>query len=989
MVGDEDRKSESETKMRAESDCHTAVRLLLFASILAVLSVLSGGCSTVSDEDNLVTAEKLFQQGDLKAAEELLLTISAESSRFPDASLTLAKIAVRRRSPELALEFLSRIPPDGSRISINAALMALDLHLNNCSLSQAARTCRYLLEHERDNPARKSMLATILAVGGDRNGSEELLLQMLAANQLNIKDLVMLTQRERLPPETSHLVSCSSYSGDDPLTNYAIAVEEIQQDRRENARKRLTDAVARTPEAFRLQALLGELLLDAADTERLHKWAAGLPMDSLYQPEILYVFGLLAAQQQQTQLAQQCFMEIIRRDPLHRRAIFQLARALAATSPQDAAILQRRADSMLRYAELMERVMNRAGSDTAGFTELLRILIESGRTAEAAAWVRMDDNRHGTSQLSDEERNLLRQFPLQTGERLQPAAWITRQLQLPDAAVPEPAQLRALAPQDRQLTNDRTLDTGVIRFSDLSASAGINFTFHSGSRGGGAVRVFESTGGGTAVCDFDQDGIPDLMFTQGEPWPVGAREPDASGEYRDQLFRGTASGFRNCSEQALPNDDHYGQGVSAADFNNDGFVDLYVAGIGRNTLLLNNGDGTFQDVTESAQVQTRAWTSSCLMMDLTADGIPDLFDVNYLSGDDVYLVECGESRCSVLAFAGAEDCLLQGTGDGRFAAPISVAANSPPKGLGITAISQAAGQRPALFIANDQVPNFLLIPDGETGFREEAAQRGLAVNSEGRPTACMGVAAADFDTDGRPDLFVTNFEGEANCLYLQRSPGLFEDAVSGSGLQLPGLPWVGWGTQPIDLQNNGLADLVVANGHVADFANDQITSLMPLQLFQNRGQINFQQIDDQQNCPLLRPVQLGRSVAVLDWNRDGRQDFVVSCTGSNAILGTNQSSETGHSIRLRLVGTSAPRDCSGIRIKCSHPDRTSWHMVSAGDGFQATNERLVHIGLGQHATAGRIEVYWPSGRTSVFEDLPANSTMIISEHRDSAMLQPE
>lgn len=972
--------------MRTDPDSHSAGQLLLFTGILAAIIC---GCSNISDEDNLVTAEKLFQQGDLNAAEELLLAIPQGSDRFPDASLTLAKIAVRRRSSDRALEYLHRVPRDGSRISISAAVMALDLELRNCRLSEAASSCRYLLQHEQGNPARKSMLATILAVGGDRSGAEELLLQMLSADELNIKDLVLLTQRERLPPETRHLVSCSDYDGDDPLTNFALAVEEIEQERRADARRRLTAAVARKPAAFRLQALLGELLLDEVDPEQLRTWARQLPEVVLKEPEILYVFGLIAAQQQQTQFAQQCFLEILRKDPLHRRAMFQLARALAAAHPQDSALLQRRADSMLRYAELMERVMNRAGSDIAGFAELLRILLDSGRTAEAAAWVRMDNDRHGRSQLSAAEHNLISQFPTKTAERLQPAALITRQLQFQNTVTPEPAQLRALVEHAQQRADGRPQDAGSIRFTDQSATAGVKFTFHSGSRGGGAVRVFESTGGGTAVCDFDLDGLPDLMFTQGEPWPIGASEPAASVELRDQLLRGTPSGFRNCSEKALPDDDHYGQGVSAADFNNDGFTDLYIAGIGINRLLLNNGDGTFQEITESAQLQAREWTSSCLMMDLTADGIPDLFDVNYLSGDDVFLVECGESRCSVLAFAGAEDCLLVGTGDGRFSAPFSIPADSPPKGLGITAIPQAAGQRPFLFIANDQVPNFLLVPDGETGFREEAAGRGLAVNSEGRPTACMGIAAGDFDVDGRTDLFVTNFEGEANCLYLQRTPGLFEDAILGSGLQLPGLPWVGWGTQTIDLQNNGLPDLVVANGHVADFSNDQITSLMPLQLFRNSGNAGFQQIEDHQNCPLLQPVQLGRSVAVLDWNQDGLQDFVVSCTQSNAILGTNHSSRTGHSIRLRLVGTESPRDCSGIRIKSTQPDRTSWHTVSGGDGFQATNERIVHIGLGQQTAATRIEVYWATGRVSVFSNLTADATYAICEHRDSALLLPK
>lgn len=957
--------------------------------LLAWIGCCLCGCTGSDGEETLSQAEQLLIRGKSVEADHLLQSIPENSPVHSDALLARARIAIRRRMYSEALPLLEQIPRDSSRTSMTAAGLALDIQFRDCSLSAAAELCRYLLENEDDNPARKSMLATILAVGGKREQSESLLLEMLFAGNLNIKDLVMLTSRERLPPESDRLFSCSDYQGTDPLTLYALANRSLEQGDRKKALQRLMTGAAQTPEAVPVQSLLGELLLDEPGGSQLRSWASALPETIRKEPEITLIFGLLARRLQRTELAASCFISVIKADPLNRRAIFQLARVLADSNPTAAAVLQNRADRMLRYSELMERVLNRAGADAAGFSELLEILVESGRPAEAAAWVKMDNNRHGLDTLNPETSRAISQWNPRSGKRFDAAAFLDRQLNLAEQDSPKWSALLALADEAESPRTSPTATHSAVIMSDQAQAAGLNFTYRAGGVRAGAVRIFESTGGGTAAFDLDVDGRPDLIFTQGEPWPDGSLKPAADRALRDRLYRGTRSGFRDISTVALPDDDDYGQGVSAADFNNDGFPDLYIAAIGGNRLLLNNGDGTLQDVTKESGLHWEDWTTSCLIMDLTGDSVPDLFDVNYLTGDDVFLVECGETRCSVLAFQGAPDRLMVGTGDGRFLPAAEIPVDTPPKGLGISVLPETSAERPTVFIANDQVPNFLLVPNSLSDFQNEASLRGIAVNANGRPTACMGVAARDLDADGRTDLFVTNFEGEANCLYLQRLPGLFEDAVQGTGLQLPGIPWVGWGTQAVDLQNNGLPDLVVANGHVADFRTPDIQSAMPLQLFRNLGGLQFETIVSKETGEILNSEHLGRSVAILDWNCDGQQDFAVSCIDTPAILATNMGSDNGNWLKLKLIGVEQPRDCSGIRIRCTQGSRTTWHHVSSGDGFQATNERLVHIGLGDAKTVDTLEFHWSNEQIAVFRNIAASQSMAVIEGRESCFSLPD
>lgn len=260
--------------------------------------------------------------------------------------------------------------------------------------------------------------------------------------------------------------------------------------------------------------------------------------------------------------------------------------------------------------------------------------------------------------------------------------------------------------------------------------------------------------------------------------------------------------------------------------------------------------------------------------------------------------------------------------------------------------------RLSLFIANDQDSNFFLqsLPTSEPpGFElvDESFIVGLAMNRDGRTTACMGVAAGDITEDGRLDLFVTNFKNESNTFFVQGEGGLFMDSVSGSGLLLPGWPYVGWGTQFLDPDNDGRLDIVVANGHVGDFAQEGIEYRMPTQVFRNLGQGRFEELGPDGLGAFFQKNRIGRAVATLDWNRDGLMDFVLSPLDENVALLTNRTKDTGHWVGFRLHGTTSPRDAVGAIVTVVTEGKTIRHQLLAGDGYQATNERILRFGLGQ------------------------------------------
>ncbi len=428
----------------------------------------------------------------------------------------------------------------------------------------------------------------------------------------------------------------------------------------------------------------------------------------------------------------------------------------------------------------------------------------------------------------------------------------------------------------------------------------------------------------------------------------------------------------------------FGQSCAAGDFNNDGFDDLYAANIGQNSLRLSNGDGTFTSVPLPDESPVH-WTSSCAIADIDADGQSDLIEINYVSGPDAFSRICSGRACSPSAFNRTLDQVHVSNGDGSFTTVSASTAVAESKRLGLIVFRNPDAEFPSIFVTNDQTPKFLLSlthdDSGRPGLTDSAFQTGLGYSGDGLLTAAMGIAADDVDNNGLIDFFVTNFKDEANTLYLQLSEALFQDMSRTAGLDAPGIPFVGWGTQCRDGDLDSDLDLVVANGHVEDYRDEGGEYHMRSQLFRNMGDTQFQEVGSAQAGDYFAEKFPGRGLTRLDWNQDGLTDFAVSNIGSPASLVTNVTTHAGHFINVRLHATTTSRDAFYSRVEVRTDESLCVRQLTAGSGYHASNERLLQFGLGSIVDVKSVRVIWPSGAETIIENPDVDCTFELVEGR--------
>ena len=500
--------------------------------------------------------------------------------------------------------------------------------------------------------------------------------------------------------------------------------------------------------------------------------------------------------------------------------------------------------------------------------------------------------------------------------------------------------------------------------------------------------MFEFPGGGCAVLDFDGDGWPDLHFTQGCRWPV---QP-YNKAYLDRLYRNLGNGrFEDVTVNARLVENHFTAGVAVGDFNNDGFPDLYVSNSGKNCLFQNNGDGTFQNVTEMAGVGDPRWSTSCLIADLNGDSLPDIYSTNYLTGQDVFSRICahndGKPRmCMPFHFSAAQDQLYLNLGNGRFqnATKSSGVVVKDGKGLGVIAADLSGNRQLDLIVANDTVMNSLFVNQsrenkGTPTFTEQGLIRGVAMNRSGKTEGCMGLAVGDVDEDGRLDLFVTNFHRETNTLYLQHENHSFSDRTRESGLALGSREMLGFGAQFLDADLNGTLDLVLTNGHIDNLSSYGRPYKMRSQFFLNKGKAQFVELPADVLGQFFRTKALGRGLATLDWNRDFKEDFVVSYLDRHAAIVTNTTNQVGHALKLRFRGVTSARDACGVTIRATIGTRVLTRQLTAGGGYQASNQQHLLLGLEKQKQVDRLDVFWPSGTRQTFHNIASGQELIVVE----------
>lgn len=526
---------------------------------------------------------------------------------------------------------------------------------------------------------------------------------------------------------------------------------------------------------------------------------------------------------------------------------------------------------------------------------------------------------------------------------------------------------------------------------------GVNFTYY----GNPSPEHFmtEQNGGGAAVCDFDGDGLPDLFLVNGSNAEHPA-EP-ATDSHRLYLNRGTETGplrFQDVSRESRLNVAGFGMGAVAGDYDNDGFCDLFICYYGQDQLWHNNGDGTFDNVTEAATIGDPEWSASAAFADLDADGDLDLYVTNYVvyTANDPPCFSQHQTpvkiSCGPIGRTAQVDRLWENLGDGRFADASersgihSVAAG---KGLAVEIVDLDGDDQLDIYVANDTTDNFLFQNAGGLQFSEIGRQAGVAVSADGTPGSSMGIACADFDGNQRPDLFVTNFENSANDYYDNQFETTFLHRSSALGLDSPSRPMLAFGTVAADFELDGWPDIFVANGHIWDLRALQFGHLyeMPPQLFHNSLGRRFQDVSASAGT-YFNQQWLGRSAATGDLDRDGDADLVVTHELQPAAILQNDSARRGQSSIVRLIGTTATRQPLGLKVTYVSRGVTRVAHVTAGGSFQASHEPMAILTCGSAETIDSVTVHWKAGQREVWKQLPVGCDIQLVEGRAGFSVKP-
>jgi tetratricopeptide (TPR) repeat protein len=940
--------------------------------------------------DPLDEARLALHQKKFALAERLALRLEPPDARWAPGRLIAGEAASRSGRPADAVKYYRDVPRDGSPTAVLAAFALGELLRDGGELATAESEYVYVVDHEPGHALARSRLAFILGATGRRWESLPHLTYLLRSDAATLDQLVLLADLERPMEQGEFLRQCARMSPDDILVQLGLAADALHEGRSSESRRQLQVVVDRAPQLVAAQAMLGEMLVDAGD-EAMLRWHAGLPPRAEEYPEIWLVRGLWARRRGDLPVAARCFWEAVRIAPHHRRGNYHLGQVLIALGETSGAEFAERASALFELTATLDRVLMTQGHHEPTLRRVTELMETSGRLWEACGWSARANALFPSA--SWPASTFARLSALLTKETPQTIASANLALKYDLSHFPGLEKL--IGTRDRGLSPGAVAEVrSSIQFEDRAAAAGIAFAyFNSHDPSTRGARMFEQTGGGVAVLDFDRDGWQDLFFTQGLEWRRGAPAPSASAEFTDCLYRNVRGGaFVDVTRESRLVDSDFGQGCAAGDFDNDGFSDLYVANIGRNRLHHNNGDGTFTDITDGWSREDETWTASCAIVDLNADGLPDLFDVTYVTGQGVYDRICDGHGCSPKVFEGLPDRLYLNRGDGTFEfVPGAVPELNDSKGLGVVAVELFDRRRPCLFIANDQVPNFLLRNDPsadgwnlrlvETGFAS-----GLAYNVDGLAMASMGIAADDANGDGRVDFFVSTFYDEPRTLFLQEVTQIFVDGTNAAGLRAPGLPFVGWGTQFLDADRDGEPDLVVANGHVDDYHDRGGEYHMRPQFFRNTGGGRFVELKSPETGPWFARKFLGRGLARVDWNRDGRMDFVVSNIGDRASLVTNVTTGGGHFLNVRLHARRTARDAIGAVVEVAAGGRRWKKQLVAGDGYMASNERLLQFGLGDVDAIEELRVLWPSGAATVIKGPPVDATVELVEESTRGVL---
>jgi len=530
----------------------------------------------------------------------------------------------------------------------------------------------------------------------------------------------------------------------------------------------------------------------------------------------------------------------------------------------------------------------------------------------------------------------------------------------------------------RPITAGGFVDGAPVVFADITHAAGLD-KFHHRSGGPEKRTILETPGSGVALLDYDNDGWLDIYLLNGSTFPALKGKEAAP---RAMLLHNNHDGtFSDVTDKAGVANERWGFGVAVADYDNDGWPDIYVSNFGKNRLYHNNHDGTFTDVAEKAGVALGGWSTGATWGDYDRDGFLDLFVPGYAKFDPDHPVISGqgglpsgfcqfrgiEVMCGPRGLPGEGDHLLHNNGNGTFTDVSSKAGVADKKGYyGFASVFVDVDDDGwlDLAVANDSVPRYLYLNKHDGTFQDVSYISGFALNDEGREQASMGIAVGDYNRDGKVDFYITNFSDDYNTLYRNEGDATFSDVTFRAGIANLTLPFLGWGTGFLDYDNDGLLDIFVVNGHVYPGVDKQdwgtTWAQRPL-LMRNLDGTKFQEVPPATGSGLA-VVITGRGAAFGDLFNDGHIDVVINSVDSTPTLLRNVVKNSNHWVTLKFVGgPKSPRDAIGAKAFVTAGGFRQRGDVISGASYASSSDQRLHFGLGTATKVDKVEIHWPSG----------------------------
>ena len=938
---------------------------------------------SLNREQQLGRIDQMLQGGQLIEATKLLREQLLVDPEDVDVLFRLANISAVSGDLEAGIEYLDLIPADNFEAGLPALGQSADWSAQLGRFDEAERRYKAVLQLAPDAAMAHRRLGQLFNRQGRRHEAAVHIRELCKLGdfrQDELHALVILSDAMSSEP-SAQANATTDYTPIGPSGKARILFTER---RYAEAADLLRHAIAAGDAPPAINAFYGRVLAEAQDDETFQTWLNGLTdLETISQfSEYWSAIATHLAGRQQHEAAARAFLEALDRDPTDFRSMNRLYQMLTLLGKsKDADQWEKRWNSNRKVLLANNDISDSQTPNVEAMDEIASQLSGLGRNLEAVLWKSLEAYHRELPRDALEHWNRERQKLVAAGTDFPKRNKRICDMQLTAFAMPNMKNLRESS-IDR--LGDRVTfisQANPAQFRNTAAEVGLTHRYELAPQPlESGFSMYHQTGGGVAIIDYDQDGNPDLYFAQGAAAP-----PDFIAEQSNGLWRNLSGKVIDVTDLSGAMDRHYTIGCTAGDWNQDGFPDLVTANIGTNQILINNGDGTFTTRAIPGGENLERMPASVAIGDLNGDNLPDLVEVNYIQDSDIAMLPERDASGRVIEAVGPADfAAVQdrvGINDGSGAIHFdSIGSESSEAFRGLGVVIADFDQQPGndIFIGNDKSPNQLWVRNQDSQqWIDVAMITGAAYSFDGGGTASMGIAAGDFDHSGTLDLHVTNFQNENVCLYLGMN-GFFQDRAAQFRLGVPSYRVLGFGSQSLDYDNNGLLDLAVTNGHIDNYAKMSGPFRQRSQLFANLGK-QFQEVTVADPSGYWSQPHLGRAMARIDFNRDGKNDLVVTHLNEPSALLMNESKTPGHWLQLRLVGVESERDAVGTKVTVEAEERRWTEWAIGGDGYLCRNEAVVSFGLGTATKIDRVQIQWPSGTNQTLNNVGIDHRILVVE----------